>query len=78
MIIGICAILKRIDVVKQFPQNLIFQLLSFCYSSLTKQKLEESRVLKRRLKKEIDCNFVSSDSEDEEESDEENLNINHL
>ena len=36
---------------------------------LLKQKLEESKSLKIDLKKEIDCNFIESESEDSEEED---------
>jgi hypothetical protein len=42
-----------------------------CFSFLVKQKNEESKGLKKVLKKEVDCNFVLSDEEDNAASDEE-------
>jgi hypothetical protein len=71
IIIGICAIFAKSELLNELGQyikvfiNVAFRLLN-CQSLLEKDKL------KRRLKKEVDCNFIYSDNEsdDEEEEDE--------
>ena len=45
------------------------QLLNNMLTLLLKQKIEESKSLKIHLKKEIDCNFIESGSDDSEEED---------
>ena len=44
---------------------------------LLKQKIEETKSLKIHLKKEIDCNFIESGSDDSEEEEEEHTEKSH-
>jgi len=59
----------------------VIKFLIFAQRFLLKQRKEESVNLKRRLKKDIDCNFVSSGEEDfdDNESDEDSdINMKNL
>lgn len=75
LIIGICAFLRNEGLLKQIPEY-INKFLHFLLILLNKQKHEESRSLKQVLKKEIHCNFIDSDEEDEDSDESENEEIN--
>lgn len=72
IILGICSILFNEMVINTLA-DAIPKFLFLIFNYLNKQKDEESKQLKKALKKELDCNFVESDNEDnnEEEDDEE-------
>ena len=69
MILGISSILRSNHLTQELPTPNTIKLLQFAQSLLIRQKKEESVTLKKKLKKDIECNFVSSGSEDEDGSD---------
>ncbi len=40
----------------------------FLFTSLYRQKTEESKKMKKKLREEFECNFVESDDNDDEEN----------
>lgn len=72
-IIGVCSILKNQDLVQVMGEN-VDKLLTLLIIFLNKQKLEESRLLKALMKKEINCNFIESESDEEEDDADQETN----
>jgi len=78
IIIGIGEILKNNSLVSLLPNETVIKFLNFAMRMLLKQRKEESLSLKRQLKKDIECNFVSSGSEDEDGDEDSNDDENEI
>jgi hypothetical protein len=66
------SIFRNEYIVKQLPSSIIISFLNFSHKMLMKQKKVESLSLKKKLKRDIDCNFVSDDENNNSDSGDDN------
>lgn len=78
MIIGISSIVRCDYLLKQIPNEYIICFLKNAYKMLIRQKKEESTILKKKLRKELDCNFISSDEDEEDNEDNQDDDDNNV
>ncbi len=62
---GICGMVTSNQLFEEV-KDYLFHMLNLIVLILYRQRNEESKTLKISLKKELDCNFVDSDKEDED------------